>query len=264
MQYYPKRTKGIDLFKLNKEIAYKGSIGRKRKKFCIDYIKKKRKIIKELQAAQIQAATKNGEKITCQKGCSYCCLLFMQASIQECEAIVYYLYHNEIALSTFLSNYKDWRKKLRKNGDIFKKCAQLWIDKNTPGAGVEAQQAFIEEAGRYQRQNIPCPFLHNNLCLIYEVRPFTCVGTVATTPPEWCSPLNQNEPKIYQTQTPAVIDKSFYYKKINDVVLAFMPLVVYSILEDGYRMLSILTGLEDLEEKALKEPEVKQIMERLS
>jgi Fe-S-cluster containining protein len=261
---YPKRAKKIDSLKLNKEIAYKGSIGRKRNDFCINYIKKKGEIISKLQADQIQTAAKNGEKITCQKGCSYCCLLFMQASIQECEAIVYYLYHNKTALNTFLGNYKDWREGLRKNGDIFKRCAQLWIDKNTPGAGVEAQQAFIEEAGRYQRQNIACPFLHNNLCVIYEVRPFTCAGTVAVTPPDWCNPSNENNPKLYQTRTPAVIDKSFYYKEIKGVVLAFMPLVVYGILEDGYRMLSIMTGLEDLEEVALKEPEVRQIIERLS
>jgi hypothetical protein len=264
MGNYPKRAKRTDPFRLNKEIAYKGSIGRKRKDFCISYIEKKRGIIKELQADQIQTAAKNGEAITCPKGCSYCCLLYMQASIQECEAIVYYLYHNEIALATFLGNYEDWRRKLSKNGDIFKRCAQSWLDKNAPGAGVEAQQAFVEEARRYQRQNIACPFLHNNLCVIYEVRPFTCAGTVATTPPEWCNPSNTNKPKLYQAQTPAVIDTSFYYKKIKGAVLAFMPLVVYGILKDGYRMLSIMTGLEDLEEKALKEPEIRQIIERLS
>ncbi|MFC2026866.1 hypothetical protein ACFLUX_02705 [Chloroflexota bacterium] len=261
MPGHAQRVKGIDPIRLNREIAYKGDIGQRRRKFCVKYIEKKKGIIKELQADQIRAAAKDGETITCPKGCAYCCLLYMQASVQECEAIVYHLYQNEFALATFLENYKDWRKRLRKNGDIFKKCAQTWLGKNTTGAGTEEFRAFAEETKRYQGQNIPCPFLHNNLCLIYEVRPFTCVGTVASTTPEWCNPSNSNKPKIYWSRTSAVIDKSFYYKEIDGVVLAFMPIMVYGILEDGYKMLSIVTGLKDLEKKALAEPQVKAVME---
>jgi hypothetical protein len=259
-----KKAKKTDSIRLNKEIAYEGDIGKKRRDFCINYIEKKKGIIKELQADQIRAAAKDGEIITCPKGCAYCCLLYMQASIQECEAIVYYLYQNESVLDTFLSNYKDWRKRLRKNGDIFKRCAQSWLNKSAPGAGEDEYQKFVEETKRYQRQNTPCPFLHNNLCLVYEVRPFTCVGTVASTPPEYCNPSNPNEPKIYWSRTSAVIDKSFYYKEIEDVVLAFMPIMVYGILEDGYKMLSIVTGLKDLEKKALTEPQVKAVIKNLA
>lgn len=248
MQNYPQRAKGVDTFKLNKEIAYKGSIGQKRKDFCTDYIEKKREILEGFQAVQIQTTANNGETITCQKGCTYCCLYYLQATVQECEAIVYHLYHNEIALSTFLGNYTDWREKLRQNGDIFKKCAQL-----------------EKEMTRYEKQNIPCPFLHNNLCLVYDVRPFTCAGLVATTPPEWCNPLNPNKPKLYKTLNPAAtFDTSFYYKRISVTVLTFAPLAVYGILEYGYKLLSNIPGLEDLEEAAMKEPQIRAITERFS
>jgi hypothetical protein len=258
-----KRVKGIDHIMLNKEIAYSGDIGRKRRDFCIDYINRKKKIIKEIQADQTRSAAKDGETITCPKGCAFCCLLYMQASIQECEAIVYYLYQNESKLNTFLENYKGWRKKLRENGEIFRECAQAWIDKSATGAGEKEFQAFVGETKRYRDQDMHCPFLYNNLCLIYEVRPYTCVGTVASTPPEWCNPSNPKEPKIYHTQTSAIFDKSFYYKEIKDVVLAFMPIMVYGILEDGYEMLSIATGLGDLDDKALADPQVKAIMKAL-
>jgi hypothetical protein len=255
-----RQAKEIDYIKLNKEIAYRGNIGERRRDFCANYIEKKKGIIKEIQADQIRSAAKDGERITCPKGCAYCCLLYMQASVQECEAIVYYLYHNDSALDIFLKNYKGWRKRLKENGDIFTECAQAWIDKSTTGAGEKEFKAFVEATKRYQEQNIPCPLLHNNLCLIYEVRPYTCVGTVASTPPEWCNPSNTKEPKIYWSHTSAVIDRSFYYKEIKDVVLAFMPIMVYGILEDGYRMLAIATGLDDLEEKALAEPRVKAVI----
>ena len=48
------------------------------------------------------------------------------------------------------------------------------------------------------------------------------------------------------------IDNSFYYKGISGTVLAFMPLVVYGILKDGYKLLSNIPGLEGLEEAAMK------------
>jgi uncharacterized protein len=32
------------------------------------------------------------------------------------------------------------------------------------------------EEGRYTTQELPCPFLKDNLCTIYEVRPAICVG----------------------------------------------------------------------------------------
>ena len=257
-------AKRLDTFKLNREIAYKDNTGKKREDFCIDYIWIKKRILKELKAEQLQTVSNNGEKITCQKGCSYCCLLYVQASLQECEAIVYYLYHNEAALSIFLGNYTGWRKKLRQNGDIFKKCAQLWLDKAAPGASEETSRALEEEAKRYQEQNLPCPFLHNNLCLIYEVRPYTCAGMVATTSPECCNPASPNKPKVYQTRTPAIIDNSFYYRQVCGTVLAFMPLVVYGILKDGYKLISNIPGLEGLEIVAMHEPEVEAIVKRYS
>ena len=264
MKSRPQSTKRLDTFKLNREIAYEGRIGRKREYFCIDYIEEKKRMLKELKAEQFQTISNNGEKITCQKGCLYCCLLYVQASLQEREAIVYYLYHNEAALSIFLGNYTGWSKKLRQNGDIFKKCAQLWLDKAAPGASEETSRALEEEAKRYQEQNLPCPFLHNNLCLIYEVRPYTCAGMVATTPPECCNPASPNKSKVYQTRTPAVIDTSFYYRAVNGTVLAFMPLVVYGILKDGYKLISNIPGLEGLETEAMSEPAVETIVKRYS
>jgi len=40
-QTYMEREQEIDHFKLNREIAYKGKIGRMREEFCINYIRRK-------------------------------------------------------------------------------------------------------------------------------------------------------------------------------------------------------------------------------
>ena len=91
-----------------------------------------------------------------------------------------------------------------------------------------------------------------DLCLIYEVRPFTCAALVATTPPHWCNPSISNKAKTYVASTAKIFDNSFYYKGISGTVLAFMPLTVYGILKDGYKLLSYIPGLEGLEKAAMK------------
>lgn len=252
----------IDYFKLNKDIAYKGRIGRQREEFCHEYIKQKQEAFKKIEAEQLSTVTAKGEKITCQKGCSFCCLLYVEATIQECEAIVYYLYHNETTFSSFLQKYPQWRERLRENGDLFKTCGQIWRETQDSGYSKEQHQAFKLECKRYGMQNIPCPFLHNDTCSIYEVRPYMCAGFVVTTPAEWCNPLHPNESKVYRAFTTEMLDHSFYYKSLERPALTFMPLVVYEILKSGFLYLSGIQGLESLESEAINAPEVRAVLQR--
>jgi hypothetical protein len=263
----------IACFQMNQEIAYQGRIGQQREDFCISYIEKKQKILGEIEKAQIREATTRGETITCKKGCSFCCLLHVEATLQECEAIVYYLYQHKPALSAFLRQYPLWREQINKKGDLFKKLGQLSRDvftceysgqTSTPEYIKERQQAYAEAEKRYAMQNIPCPFLHNHACSIYEVRPYNCACFLATTPYEWCNPSNPNEPKVYRSRIPAdvVFDLSFYYKRLRGPVFSFMPLVVYEILKGGFLYLSPVPGLESLEHEALNDPEVRAILRK--
>jgi Fe-S-cluster containining protein len=249
---------------LNKEIAYAGNIGIKRREFCIDFIEKKQGVIKEIQESQAEAVKANGQQITCHKGCAHCCHFYMHANIQECEAIVYYLYNNESVFETYIKNYIDWRQKLSQNGDIFKNCARLWYEKRVAGAGQKEEDAFGAESNRYRDQGLPCPFLIDGVCSIYEVRPYMCAGTVSSSPSQWCAKGSFNTPTIYKTQTPAVFDRSFYYKNLDDYILTFFPITVYHLLESGYKMLEKITGLNGLEETALKDPAVKCIIQKHS
>jgi hypothetical protein len=44
----------------------------------------------------------------------------------------------------------------------------------------------------------------------------------------------------------------------------FFPITVYYILEGGYEALGLITGLEDLAETAMNDPEVKKAIEQYS
>lgn len=250
MNYEPDATVNPDykLILKNRAEAYSGYIGIKRKQFCLDYIKKKKDILQKVRARQIAAVSKSGKAISCQKGCTYCCLAYMQANIQECEAIVHYLYQNRKALLNFIRSYPVWREKLRQNGDIFIICGDSWLQECQPGDSAEKTSALKEMEVEYRRQNLPCPFLSEGSCSIYEVRPFTCAAIVATTPPERCRPESPDSPNTYIISAAEVFDNVFYYNRIEGTVLAFMPLTVYSILTGGYQLLAGIPGLEGLDE----------------
>jgi Fe-S-cluster containining protein len=264
--------KQMDLFTINREIAYIGQFGLQRKKFCSDYIDRKYKTLDVMSQAWQKQARVKGERITCTKGCFFCCLLNVEATIQECEAIVYYLYQNEDALKSFLTKYPLWRNRIRENGDMFKELGELSREVFSFQFGhkeigedyiLRKQEAFSEAQARYAGQNIYCPFLDDKLCTIYPVRPYNCAGFYATTPSAWCDPSNQHEPKIYRSKLPgeAILDLTFHHKSLRAPVFTFMPLAVYEILSGGYGYLSTIPGFENLEREFMKDPEVRSYLD---
>ena len=264
----PTNEREPDYFMMNKEIAYKGRIGQLRSDFCISFIKRKKERIRELTKAQLEGTAAQGARISCQKGCDPCCSMYVEATLQECEAIVHYLYHNESVLELFLRTYPQWRERVRKKGDLFKSCGRFWKEEVTPETARELMLALNQEQERYLRQNIPCPFLHNRLCSIYEVRPYMCVAHVAVSPPEWCNPQDPNRPlipSIYKAAPLEVMnDDSFYYRNLGKLVVTNMPLVVYEILKNGVSYICEigLPGFEKLGYEFYGDPAVVPILRR--
>lgn len=255
------KGKDVDYFKLNKQIAYKGKIGRRREAFCLQYTKRKRDIIKEIEEIQTSEAKAEGKTITCRKACpySFCCLEYVDATVHECEAIVHFLYHNEAALRLFLENYPKWREKVKNSGDVFRTCEKLALDMFLWGS-QDAQQAMGKASETYYQQKIPCPFLDKNLCSIYRVRPYGCAGYYVTTPLECCHPDYLGEVPVKRHLPPiAIADQRFYYQALEKPLLLCMPLAVHEIIEKGFSYLSTLPGLEGLEKETMRDKEVRAI-----
>ncbi len=264
---------GGDYFELNRAIAYKGAIGRQRKAFCKAYLKYKQTKFIEIEQDLIAQAKAKNSAITCEKGCSACCSLYQEATIQECELIVYYLLHNEKAYSKFLNNYSQWRQRVRQGGDIFKRAEQHWQQLSTEISQVKhlAQFSEIRKRGSerderirkdYEKQVIPCPFLDNQFCSIYEVRPYVCAGHATITPKEWCDPLSSVHTQVIELHyEPLQIMEQveFYYKNLGGPVFTFTPIVVYEILKGGFSYLSRLPVFADLVKAVLDDNETNLI-----
>jgi len=249
-----------DYVALNQAIAYKGKVGKMREDFCIRYIKHKTEVIKVIVRNLTDRVAARGETITCHKGCFYCCSQYIAGTLQEAEAIVYYLYNHETVLNSFVKKYPKWRAQVREKETLFNKVSQTFNELFSSGRTEKNQQAYMEATILYLEQNIPCPFLNNDICSIYEVRPWPCASTVAVTPGDWCSPANDN---ICEVRISNLAPKEIpYFRETSRLILLPIPLGVYEILHGGFIWLSDIPGLEGLDDDAMNDPEVKGILQR--
>jgi Fe-S-cluster containining protein len=91
--------------------------------------------------------------------------------------------------------------------------------------------------GNYFDKKIPCVFLKNELCSVYEARPFTCRTHLVVSPPERCSP-DHKDGSTQQLNTQNT-DKEFWLmdaKIFGKLVLSPLPLMtlwaMHSILKE--------------------------------
>lgn len=108
---------------------------------------------------EIDLKMKNIEKI-CSKGCSHCCYQIIRVHGVEEFPITKY-FHEKLDTNT---------------QTIIKANLEKWFEyynANTPNRMLEEQDIynFSQKLGA---DKIPCPFLINNECSIYPVRPIAC------------------------------------------------------------------------------------------
>ena len=250
---------------INKAIAYKGNIGRLRERFCIQYVEHKKKAISVIEKSLREEAAAHNESITCSRGCSECCFLYVIASLQECEAIVYRLYQKQDTLLDFLRNYEAWSERVRRIESAFNTIVELSDQVHQLPDGDDAQSRFKSALHEYRLQKIPCPFLIGGSCSIYEIRPWSCAGLVSASPKEWCDPSHPNsqEVKCYKPETYFSAELHFYLSTKVDIYLGCLPVMVYQILEEGYGALSRIAGLENLKDVVMQDPEVFRIVSKI-
>ena len=225
--------------------AYSGRVGTRRGQYCIEQLRYMRVCHARIREDQGKYAREKKADITCGKGCSYCCFLYIGASLQECEAIAYHLAHNEALLSKFIAAYPAWRQKVSSGGDRFLECQTMFNRMIAEGMGNN--DSFDMALFSHNKQQIPCPFLESGLCSIYDTRPANCAGLFVTRPPEYCRPGSPRPPRFNLTSIDDVMyDTTFYYRKLARPATIYMPVAVYRILTEGYSYLSGFAGIEDI------------------
>jgi len=240
-------------------IAYKGRIGRQREAWCKEFIAWRASIESGVESAQKRMSDKKAAIISCSKGCWYCCTQYIGASLQECEAIVYWLYQHRDTFNVFIRNYPEWRKRVRNNEALFQKINSMGNMQSADPDNQELRKTFLEITGEFAKLDIPCPFLAGGECIICPVRPLVCVSQVSLSPPEYCKQAVADIPFLIITRSTPQMPHYFYGLQDN---FTYGPavLIVYEILNNGYCYLDAVPGLAGIENEAFTDPEIETIL----
>jgi Fe-S-cluster containining protein len=255
----------VDPVALNRSIAYLGETGARRLAFCRDYLALKQSVLGVIEQKLEQDTREMGRSISCSKGCAVCCrLYFITASLQECEAIVYYLYQHEEILQLFLKAYPVWKTGMAKIERTFNRICQLSsktiLGRETP----EERELFLTESQKYAAARVACPFLQDEACSIHAARPYVCAGVVSVSPAPWCDPADPHhlEMEFVKSQIPVEKEDPYFVRPSSGLLFASMPSLVYDLLQEGYDALACIPGLETMAAAAINDPQVAAALRR--
>ncbi len=143
-----------------------------------------RKLGEQAQALEQRRVVASGQAISCAKGCAACCRMLVPVSPPEA-----------FALRTMVAGLPPERRQAYSRS-VEDALAQL------DRAGLLARLRHLADADRpmtdeemepinraYFALKLPCPFLENETCSIYEDRPAACRELLVTSPADWCQDM---------------------------------------------------------------------------
>ena len=252
------KTSSRQDFEMSELIAYKGKLGRLRHKFCEEFIKEKNSDLANIARAQKEYEGINNVTISCRKSCIKCCAHFIGGSLQECEAVVFFLYSHKESMEKFIKQYSTWRQVVSLNEHLFRSVAESYRQMVISGYKEDVYEHHKHLTQAYLHLDIPCPFLWNRQCMIYEVRPYGCASLFSDEKivdcTKGCSPSSQ------MSVTSQCLEKSYFYGEKTNIILSCVPVMVYQILKNGVAFLATIPGLKKMEQDFLNDAGVKNIL----
>lgn len=135
----------------------------------------------------------SGDTIACHAKCSDCCRYLVPLAFPEA-----------MQLTKEVTAMAKWKRRFVNESTLLTARRILEL---TPKHSLEKITKVEVKAGFnlknisywYGRMNLPCPFLLNNLCTIYEQRPIACREHLAIGPASNCKVNSTNQPQLLQT-----------------------------------------------------------------
>ncbi|MDF3129461.1 SEC-C metal-binding domain-containing protein [Kiritimatiellaeota bacterium B1221] len=254
-------TQSPDIFERVRKDAYRGRVGRERKRWCGKFLTWKTQRLKKLTEDQRKAQKELECKISCFKGCNHCCSQFVGATLQEAEGIVHWLYDNNEKRKKFIRQYPKWREKVRKHESIFQAVTEAGSRSFQNRGDKKLRDELLCKSQSYGMLDIKCPFLDDGACMIYPVRPFVCAAHSVTSPPEHCKATSNTPPLALNTEFNPGTPPAYFRGDEKLTIYAPVPQMVFEILHGGYLYLKHIPGLRGLEAEVLADPEYFKAME---
>jgi Fe-S-cluster containining protein len=210
-----------------------GSYGAWRREFCGKYRELLIQVRNNSYNSLVKTLTSKGEKISCRKECTYCCFHYVAVPLAHGIVIVDYLYKRKELLKQFIHNYEKWRYKGHDISDIIDYTRGQAFSSSMPVNDIIAVTRPLST--RYLEMDIPCPFLANNVCLIYSVRPLPCSGQYSVSPPDWCAPATTEKAVIHQL-VPDDKDLINILQLADPRLMLYeltLPIMIYKLITEG-------------------------------
>jgi Fe-S-cluster containining protein len=150
-----------------------------------------RMLVDDFTRLAAAAAEGDGKGITCRKGCSACCRQMVLVSHPEARS-----------LAALVNSFPEPRKLavLERFRAARERMAKTNIPEQVVSGSFPSREALIDLGLRYFHLGIPCPFLEEDACSIYEHRPVKCREYLVTSPAEECS--NPSPEAVHKVKNP--------------------------------------------------------------
>lgn len=191
----------LPLFGEEREISCQVRLGRRA---LDDLLPAAREISRQVSAAAVAQAEAAGRAVSCRAGCAHCCRHL--APVAPIEAL---------ALAKLVAAMPPARRdavRQRFAGAVARMEELGILDRAAPrgryalqSAASPGTTAWEDVSGRYFAAGIPCPFLEEERCGVYDERPVVCREYAVTTPPELCERL---EPGLEAVERPVHMDQA--------------------------------------------------------
>ena len=126
-----------------------------------------------------RAAQRLGLKVSCRMGCGHCCRQLVPLSAPEAALVFEYVMTMDEPRKREISNRFSEAVAYLEKTALLSELERL----QDPSISDEEQTAITR---KYFEQHIACPFLENESCSIYEVRPSMCREYLVCSPADHC------------------------------------------------------------------------------
>ena len=180
-----------------------------------------RSLGEQAQELEIVKTLQAGKTISCQKGCAACCRQMIPVSPPEAFSLVKAIKGlPEDCQTRIKHNLATTKKRLQNTGLLT--ALQDFAD--SPSQHSDDDLESLNRA--YYALRLPCIFLENEVCSIYEQRPAGCRGHLVTSPPELCQDMVNNPVEELHIPLRAGTILSLLWADLKGGPVRLMPLPV--------------------------------------
>lgn len=157
----------------------------------LDLLPAAREISGQATGIALTQARAQGQEISCRAGCGACCRQLVAISMVEAQALAELVAALPAERQAVLrGRFADAVERLEQGGLLDPR--ESAGERSVLAGDLGPREATLQGVGqRYFRLQIPCPFLENEACGIYEDRPVVCREHHVSTPAENCARLYQ-------------------------------------------------------------------------